>query len=109
MLLILIPIAWLAVVMLVLAACSMASRADRSLLAATAETAAVMADSSAMSSAPRAITDGGRDRAHQRRRQSPSGQAPVRGRRPAEPRRRTVGDDGSVRADRGSRTGVGAR
>ena len=109
MLLILIPIAWLALVVLVLAACTMASRADTNLLAAAAETAAVMADSSSMSSAARAITDGGRDRAHQRRRPGPSGQAPVRGRRPVEPGRRTVGDDGSVRTGRGSRTGLGAR
>ena len=109
MLLILIPIAWLAVVVLVLAACTMASRADRNLLVAAAETAAVMADSSAMSSAQRAITDSGRDRAHQRRRPGPSGQAPVRGRRPVEPRRRAVGDDASARTDRGSRAGLGAR
>ncbi len=104
MLLILIPIAWLAVVVLVLAACTMASRADTNMLAATAETAAVMADSSA----PQAMTESGRDRAHGRRRPSPSGQPPVRGRRQVEPRRRTVGEDGSARANRASRAGVGA-
>ena len=103
MLLILIPIAWLAVVVFVLAACTMASRADTKMLAASAETAAVMADNSAQ----QAMADYGRG--HRRRRPGPAAQAPARGRRQVEPRRRTAGEDAGARANRGSRAGVGAR
>lgn len=103
MLLILIPIAWLAIVMLVLATCMQASRSDSHMFAAAAETARAMSDSSAMSSTTRATTDGGHERAYQRRRPGPAGQAPSR------PRRRTTGAGGSVRTDRGSRSGIGAR